>query len=402
MEDSNELPVKVLDLGSKLSQMSTQVAEPIVTAVGDVKPIQRFGRYTFTSPQQASEFMQSPTFTQFWDKENVGKENIGVRAEVNDSRRYNNPIPKQTYTEAAEKHKANYTRGVAIAEDAKAKGLGYSPKEVYDKRLAYNLTKERSVGRFYTNLSSDSATKDIAFYLKPTTKEDGTYPIRLIADKRYGNFSLAGRPNYDGLINTAGMSHNDALVARRALDLTRKTGVDLGAALSSNTKSEAFVPSGMARPVSSGGASRVVGTVANNTGEVTLFGMPKVSVETQALKNILPYMGQSMAKASPYLGAIGTGIMAYQGYKDYNSDNMMTREYGATDPFGLRPQYDLAINALSGSQSLSQAWDTQRRLVADPEWQMRNPLSATLYNTVHGNLEPLKAFAGGYVPAFLK
>lgn len=346
--------------------------------------------------------MQSPIFTQFWDRKNVGKENMGVRAEVNDSRRYNNPRPTQTYTDAAQKHKANYTRGLAIAEDAKAKGLGYSPKEVYDKRLAYNLTKERSVGRFYTNLSSNSATKDIGFYLKPTTKQDGTFPIRLIADKRYGNFSLAGRPNYDGLINAAGMSHEDALVARRALDLTRKTGVDLGAALSSNTKSEAFVPSGMARPASQGGASRLVGSVANNTGEITLIASPKVGVAQQTLKNVLPFMGQSMAKASPYLGVVGTGVMAYQGYKDYNSDNMMTREYGNTDPFGLRANYDFGINVLSGQQSIPEAWETQRRLVADPEFQIRNPLSSVLYNTAHGNLDTLKAFAGGYIPEFLK
>jgi hypothetical protein len=395
-------PAYTKDLVSKLAEAATLVAKPVATAAGEVKPIQRFGRYTFSSPQAAAEFMQSPTFTQFWDKNNVGKENIGVRAEVNDARRYNNPRPRQTYTQAVDKHKANHSRGLAVAADAKAKGLGYSPPEVYDKRLAYNLAKERSVGRFYTNLSANSATKDLGFYLTPVSKQDGTYPIRLIADKRYGNFSLAGRPNYDGLINTTGMSHDDALIARRALDLSRRTGVDLGAALSSNTKSEAFVPSGMARPASSGGASRVVGTVANNTGDVTLFGMPKVSVANQNLKNILPFMGQSMAKASPYLGVVGTGVMAYQGYNDYNSDNMNTREYGATDPFGLRAGYDLGINVLSGQQSVADAWETQRRLVADPEFQIRNPLSSVIYNTAHGNFDTLKAFAGGYIPEFLK
>jgi hypothetical protein len=184
--------------------------------------------------------------------------------------------------------------------------------------------------------------------------------------------------------------------------LTRKTGVDLGAALSSNTRSESFVPSSLARPASEGGAMRVAGRVNSADGVITVAGKPRIGVAQQTLKNVLPYMGQSMAKASPYLGVVGTGVMAYQGYKDYNSDNMMTREYGNTDPFGLRPQYDLAINILSGSQSIPQAWETQRRLVEDPEWQMRNPLSASLYNMQHGNFEPLKAFVGGYIPEFLK
>jgi hypothetical protein len=394
-------PAYTKDLVSKLAEAATLVAKPVATAAGEVKPIQQFGRYTFSNPKAAAEFMQSPTFTQFWDKKNVGKENIGVRAELNDARRYNNLRPKETYTKAARRLEASIARMKASDAIRVAAGGSATPESAYEGFRRYGGVKERSVGRFYTNLSANSATSDLSTYLTPVNKEYGTSPIRLIADERYKNFSLAGRPNYDGLI-PSGLSHEDSLTARRAVNLSRKTGVDLGAALSSNTKSESFVPSGMARPASEGGASRVIGTVANDTKEVSLFGMPKVSVRTQNLRNILPFIGQSMAKASPYLGVVGTGVMAYQGYNDYNSDNMNTREYGATDPFGLRAGYDLGINVLSGQQSVADAWETQRRLVADPEFQIRNPLSSVIYNTAHGNFDTLKAFAGGYVPEFLK
>lgn len=392
------------DLASKLAQASAVVAEPVASAVGEVKPIQYYSNYKFTDPEEAVRFMQSKDFTGFWDRTNAGKENVGIRAEVNDSRRYNNPRFNETYTQAAERAKASHTRGLVASAEAKAKGLGYSPPEVYDKRLAYNLAKERSVGRFYTDLFAENSAPDVSHYLTAANggQANDSYPIRVIADKRYGGFSLSERQPYDGLIDLGAGSHEDRMFARRALDLSRKTGTDLGAALSSNPRSESFVSSSLARPASDGGASRIAGRVSNTDGVVTVVGKPRIPINTQVRANILPYIGGAMSKAAPALGAIGTGVMAYQGYQDYNSSDRNTREYGRTDPFGLRAGYDLGIDVLSGTHSIPQAWEAQRKLVADPEWQMRNPLAATLYNTAHGNFEPIKAFAGGYVPSFLK
>jgi len=407
MDETNPLAVKPNTLKDKLAVASSVMAAAspsIAETTGVVKPIEYYSNYKFTDPKEAVRFMQSKDFTGFWDRTNAGKENIGVRAELNDARRYNSPKPKETYTQAVQKHKANHTKGLVTAADAKAKGLGFSPPEVYDKRLAYNLAKERSVGRFYTDLSTQNSVDDVAHYLNPANSTVGkeSYPIRVIADKRYSGFSLAGRQPYDGLIDLGAGSHEGRMNARRGLDLSRKTSTDLGAVLSSNPRSESFVPSGMARPASEGGASRLAGRVNSTDGVITVVGKPKVPINTQVKANILPFMGQSMAKAAPVLGALGTGVMAYQGYQDYNSDNRNNREYGATDPFGLRANYDLGIDVLSGTHTIPQAWEAQRRLVADPEYQMRNPLAATLYNTAHGNFELIKAFAGGYVPSFLK
>jgi len=407
MEETNPLAVKPSTLKDKLalaSSVMSAASQSIAETTGIVKPIEYYSNYKFTDPKDAVRFMQSDNFTGFWDRTNAGKENIGVRAELNDSRRYNTPKLKETYTQALERHKASYTKGLTVSADAQAKGLGFSPKEVYDKRLAYNLAKERSVGRFYTDLSAQNSVDDVAYYLNRANSpvEEGSYPIRVIADKRYSGFSLAGRQPYDGLIDLGSGSHEGRMNARRGLDLSRKTGTDLGSALSSNPRSESFVSSSLARPASDGGASRLAGRVNATDGVITVVGKPRVPINTQVMADILPFMGQSMAKAAPVLGAIGTGVMAYQGYQDYNSDNRNTREYGRTDPFGVRAGYDLGFDILSGTHTIPQAWESQRKLVADPEYQMRNPLAATLYNTAHGNFELIKAFAGGYVPSFLK
>jgi hypothetical protein len=392
-------PAYTKDLVSKLAEAATLVAKPVATAAGEVKPIQRFGRYTFSNPQDAANFVQSDSFTRFWDKENVGKQNMGIRSEINDARRFNSPKPLETYTQARNRAIATNDRLVKFSETARAKGqVAPDPKLLLDK-FNYDMTKERSVGRFYTNLQgSEGLTDDIAHYLNASNSGSagGEAPVRVIADKRYGNYSLAKREPYDGLIDTGAGSHEQRLLARRNIPTARRVGVDLGAALSSAPRNESFVSSQLAN------SARRAGKVNISDGTITLYGRPKTPINTQIKANILPFVGQSMAKASPYLGAVGTGVMAYQGYQDYNSNDMNTREYGATDPFGLRAGYDLGINVLGGQQSIPQALETQRRLVADPEFQIRNPLSSVLYNTAHGNFDTLKAFAEGYVPEFLK
>ena len=89
-----------------------------------------------------------------------------------------------------------------------------------------------------------------------------------------------------------------------------------------------------------------------------------------------------------------------------NEKNMMDREYGHSDPLALRPLVDLALSGIGNNQTPAEGYRAMGKMVADPEWQMRNPISAVPYNLLQGNLEPLKAFAGGlkdfYTPSFLK
>ena len=86
--------------------------------------------------------------------------------------------------------------------------------------------------------------------------------------------------------------------------------------------------------------------------------------------------------------------------------NMIDREYGHSDPFAFRPLVDLALSGIGHNQTPAEGYRAMGQMVADPEWQMRNPISAVPYNLLQGNLEPLKAFAGGlkdfYTPSFLK
>jgi hypothetical protein len=82
--------------------------------------------------------------------------------------------------------------------------------------------------------------------------------------------------------------------------------------------------------------------------------------------------------------------------------NVMDREYGHSDPFALRPAIDFALSGIGNNQTPAEGYRSMGTMVADPEWQMRNPISSVPYNLIHGNLEPLKAFAEGYIPESLK
>ena len=360
-------------------------------AIGAVKPLEFFGRYQFSDPVKAAEFIQTPQFHEMWGSKDVGLQNIGIRAEINDTGRFNSPRPRWDYNKELEYYKNNLERTLARPE--KYAGEHARAIKIFDEQKV----GMRAAGRFYTQQGLSTSPKNTAFYLDQwNSLGDNGYPIRLIADERVSRSSLTGGTPFNGNIPEYPnqLSVKEALTKNKGIDLSRATGRDLGLSLSSAPEGEVFVPSNLANN------SKLVGKV-NADRTVELIGKPKIPINNQIKANILPYIGGAMAKVSPYLGVVGTGVMAYQGYQDYNSDNMMTREYGATDPFGLRAGYDFGINVFSGSQSIPDAWETQRKLVADPEFQLRNPLAATLYNTAHGNFETLKAFAGGYIPEFL-
>lgn len=106
------------------------------------------------------------------------------------------------------------------------------------------------------------------------------------------------------------------------------------------------------------------------------------------------------------VGKVGGGLLApIQIGMQINAltkDNVMDREYGHSDPLALRPLMDFALSGIGNNQTPSQGLQSMEKMVADPEWQMRNPLAATAYNLAFGNTEPVKAFLGAYVPDFMK
>jgi hypothetical protein len=138
---------------------------------------------------------------------------------------------------------------------------------------------------------------------------------------------------------------------------------------------------------------------------------PKPTVSARAIRAIpnAVYSGGktavNFARNMPNLPAKVGGVLApiqiAQQIDALYEDDVMDREHGKTDPLALRPLVDLALSGIALDQTPSQAWGAMGRMVGSPEWQMRNPVSATYYNMMHGNFQPLKAFAGGYVPEFI-
>lgn len=80
--------------------------------------------------------------------------------------------------------------------------------------------------------------------------------------------------------------------------------------------------------------------------------------------------------------------------------NVMDKEYGHSDPLSLRPLIDLGLSGIGNNQTPSQGLKSMEELVADPEWQMRNPIAAVSYNLAFGNTAPAKAFIDAYKPFF--
>jgi len=134
---------------------------------------------------------------------------------------------------------------------------------------------------------------------------------------------------------------------------------------------------------------------------------------TQNLKNLgveAKILGKTPLPPAfvPSLGAAG-GVLS-MGMQAYGAtrDNMYDREYGYSDPYGTRPTWDFmtSISGLTSGEntnmSPAEAWRQMGNLVKNPEWQMRNPYTAPIYNLLHGNTEPAKAFVEGYKPFFTK
>jgi len=291
--------------------------------LGKVKPIEYFGRYNFPDAKSAAEFIQTPQFTDFWDKGNVGKKNIGVRAEVNDAGRYGSAFPRQTYADEIKDIEKTRLRRLGIYESHTAKGLTAATPEEIQKAANYRITGSRAAGRFYTQQGLPQSAVDTAFYLKPTRFTESSYPIRVIADERLSRFSLADRLPYDGVTAPAvpaGESQHQAnMEFRKQRNLSRVVGKDLGASLSSNPRSEAFVSSQMATPVSQGGASRVAGRV-NPDATVTLIGTPKTPVATQVANNAVAVAGKGLSyglKGAGLYGAIESGLSVPQRHEGY-------------------------------------------------------------------------------------
>lgn len=248
---------------------------------GQINPVQYFGRYNFSTPQAAANFIQTPQFTGLWDKNNVGLQNIGIRAELNDSGRYNDPMIRGSY--ADEVSRANASRIKSIER-------GIDP-DVVQKNLDRSNVSSRASGRFYTQQGIPNSVKDTSFYLNnqnaTSRSEPQPYPIRVLADKRLSRFSISEMQPWNGAYES-GITVDEGLGRNQSRNLTRVVGKDLGASLSSNPKTEAFVSSQMAS-----NESRYAGRV-NEDGTVTLMGSPKTSVALQRVGNALQGAGTFM------------------------------------------------------------------------------------------------------------
>lgn len=253
--------------------------------LNEAKPIQYFGRYNFPDATSAAKFIQTPQFTGFWDRNNVGINNIGIRSELNDAGRYNHPRVPMTYETE-----------VAINREILARRLAQNKIDpaIAQKMYENKMVSDRSAGRFYTQQGLPTSVKDTSYYLTSSNSQldEGATPVRVIADKRLSRFSLSNRLPWNGRFE--GMSVANAQGLNRQSDLSRVVGKDLGASLSSNPRSESFVSSQMAKPAAQGGESRVAGRVNNASGQVELIGKPKVPVALQQAGNVLSKVGTFM------------------------------------------------------------------------------------------------------------
>ncbi len=250
---------------------------------GEIKPIQYFGRYNFSTPQAAANFIQTPQFTGLWDRNNVGLQNIGVRAELNDSGRYNSPSLNWTYEKEMQHNRDVLARRLANPKIDPA---------VAQRAFENSSLASRAAGRFYTQQGLPNSASNTAFYLNSanTQLDSGSVPVRVIADPRLSRFAISDRIPFNGNIPEypEQLSVQEALQKNRNTNLSRVVGKDLGASLSSNPKGEAFVSSQMASK-----ESRYAGRV-NADGTVTLMGSPKTSVALQRVGNALQGTGTFM------------------------------------------------------------------------------------------------------------
>lgn len=255
----------------------------ITKGSGQINPVQYFGRYNFQTPQAAANFIQTPQFSDFWGQGKVGLKDIGVRAELNDSGRYNSPSLRWSYEKEMQYNKDNLNRRLA------------NPKidpNVAQKAFENASLSSRAAGRFYTQQGLPNSASNTSFYLNAANSQldSGSVPVRVIADPRLSRFSISDRVPFNGNIPQypEQLTVQEALQQNRNTNLSRVVGKDLGASLSSNPKGEAFVSSQMASQ-----ESRYAGRVSSD-GSVTLMGKPKTPVAVQTAGNILSKAGSFM------------------------------------------------------------------------------------------------------------
>ena len=282
---------------------------------GQINPVQYFGRYNFSNPQAAANFIQTPAFSDFWGQGKVGLTDIGVRSELNDSGRYNSPSLKWSYEKEMQYNKDTLNRRLA--------NPNIDPK-VAQKAFENSAIASRAAGRFYTQQGLPNSANNTAFYLNAanTQLDSGSVPVRVIADPRLSRFSISERTPFNGNIPQypEELSVQEALQQNRNTNLSRVVGKDLGASLSSNPKGEAFVSSQMASQ-----ESRYAGRV-NADGRVTLMGKPKVPVALQNAGNALQGAGTFMN----YAGLIPIVTSELEKRRsDYQ--NPVTQEYFTKD-----------------------------------------------------------------------
>ena len=119
--------------------------------------------------------------------------------------------------------------------------------------------------------------------------------------------------------------------------------------------------------------------------------------------SLLNYRINLPPAVAPSLGAVGSVVgMGLQGY-GATRNNYYDKNYGFSDPYGLRPAWDFMFNLTGGAyegKSISQSWNEMGKQVAEPEYQLRSPTTAVIYNALHGNLDPARGFVQGVQDAY--
>lgn len=299
----------------ELNRQQEQALLGINKGSGQINPVQYFGRYNFSTPQAAANFIQTPAFYDFWSQGKVGLNDIGIRSELNDSGRYNSPSLRWSYEKEMQYNKDVLNRRLANPNIDPA---------VAQRAYQNASIASRAAGRFYTQQGLPNSANNTAFYLNAanTQLDSGSVPVRVIADPRLSRFSISERVPFNGNIPQypEQLSVQEALQQNRNTNLSRVVGKDLGASLSSNPKGEAFVSSQMASQ-----ESRYAGRV-NADGSVMLMGKAKVPVALQKTGNALQGAGTFMN----YAGIIPLAASEIE-RKRSDYQNPVTQEYFTKD-----------------------------------------------------------------------
>lgn len=289
--------------------------------LGETKPMQYFGRYNFTDTAQASKFLQSKDFLDYWNKNKVSDAGVAYRVQTKIDPNFTttNASQRPNYAEAIasrdtfiEKAKANWKPNPYLIREIRNKDgtVSRTPVSIQEQTDTFNKNMEvaknqrrnlaRIDNRFYTPLESarsvsaplDEYLKFSRNYQKNLGSEIVRLPIKVLLNENVPNYSLKGRfPFNDPNYRPEQFQQRMGGLEKSGSFITRLYGADLGATVSSNPEAEVFVPKTLSN------TARRVGSVLPD-GSIEIVGKPKVPIALQQAGNILSKAGTFMNYAS--------------------------------------------------------------------------------------------------------